>query len=88
MDHVGRSAQGHVGSIVLGSSLNVALNLHRVKERLGLLAAEGRRIRGVEEACARPTPLQAESGVICLTGNSTIHLRCLLPFAQNQISGG
>lgn len=46
MDHVVRSAQGHVGSIVLGSSLNVALDLHWVKERLRLLAAEGRRIRG------------------------------------------
>lgn len=34
MDHVVRSTRGHIGSIVLGSSLNVALNLHRVKEWL------------------------------------------------------
>jgi len=33
MDHVVWSARGHIGSIVLGSSLNVALNLHWVKER-------------------------------------------------------
>lgn len=33
MDHVVQSARGHIGSIVLGSSLNVALNLHWVKER-------------------------------------------------------
>lgn len=34
MDHVMQSTRGHIGSIVLGSSLNVALNLHWVKEWL------------------------------------------------------
>lgn len=33
MDHVLQNALGHIGSIVMGSSLNVAMNLHWAKER-------------------------------------------------------
>ena len=52
MDHVAPSARGHIGSIVLGSSLNVAPNLHWVKERFTSSAqpfdaSEGRRGRSV-----------------------------------------
>ena len=44
---------GHVGSIVLGSSLNVAPNLHRVNERF---TSSAQRLRCGGEECARPTP--------------------------------
>lgn len=74
MDHVVPSTRGHIGSIVLGSSPNVALNLHRVKERFTSSARPREASELQREERARPTPLQAESGVICLTANTTINL--------------
>lgn len=78
---------GHIGSIVLGSSLNVALNLHWVKERFTSSAQPSMHF-GCKGGVCWTNPLQAESGVICLTGDTAINLSCPLSFAQNQISTG
>lgn len=76
MAHVVRSAQGHAGSAVLGSSLNVALDLHEVKERLRLLAAEGRHVCGAEEACRETNP--PAGGIRCYLSDWEQHHQSLL----------
>lgn len=56
VDHVVQSARSHTGSIILGSSLDVALNLHWVKEWFTSSERPFRHIWGTEEEYARPTP--------------------------------
>lgn len=86
VDHVVHGTRGYVGSIVLGWSRNAAPPFawserngspppqHGLLEHLSYGGMGGGR--------ARPTPLQAESGVICPTANTTINLSRPLPSAR------
>lgn len=82
MDHVVQSAPGHIGSVVLGSPLHVALSLWRSGSPPQCA------VWGAGEGVCRTKALQAESGVICLTGDTTINLSCPLSYARNQIGTG
>lgn len=86
VDHVVHGTRGYVGSIVLGWSRNTAPPFAWSERngspppQHGLL--EHLRYGGEGGGRARPTPLQAESGVICPTANTTINLSRPLPSAR------
>lgn len=84
MDHVLPSALGHVGSVFLGSSLNVALNLHWARKRFTSSTNPLHHLSWQGDECSGPVSFKHKSDVICLTLDTTINLSCPMFFVWNH----